>query len=86
MEGTRLAGMYRAGEYTPPTLDEYAEGAAYIISHLHPDIILHRITGDCPRDLLVAPEWNLDKYGIISAVVKKLERDGLRQGSLFSEN
>lgn len=86
MEGTRLAGMYRAGEYTPPTLDEYAEGAAYIISHLHPDIILHRITGDCPRDLLVAPEWNLDKDGIISAIVKKLERDGLRQGSLFSEN
>lgn len=86
MEGTELARMYRDGEYTPPTLDEYAEGASYIISHIHPDIILHRITGDCPRDLHVAPEWNLDKDGIIAAVIKKLEIKGLRQGSLFSEN
>ena len=86
MEGTELARMYRAGEYTPPTLDEYAEGAAYIISHVHPDAILHRITGDSPRDLHVAPDWNLDKDGIIAAVIKKLEDQGLRQGSLYSEN
>ena len=86
MEGTELARMYRAGEYTPPTLDEYAEGAAYIISHIHPDIILHRITGDCPRELLIAPEWNRDKDGIIAAVNKKLESQSLRQGDLFSEN
>ena len=86
MEGTELARMYRAGEYTPPTLDEYAEGAAYIISHVHPDAILHRITGDSPRDLHVAPDWNLDKDGIIAAVIKKLEEQGLRQGSLYSEN
>ena len=86
MEGTELARMYRAGEYTPPTLDEYAEGAAYIISHVHPDAILHRITGDSPRDLHVAPDWNLDKDGIIAAVIKKLESQGLRQGSLYSEN
>ena len=86
MEGTELARMYRDGEYIPPTLDEYAEGAAYIISHIHPDIVLHRITGDCPRDLHIAPDWNLDKDGIIAAVVKKLEEQGLRQGSLYSEN
>lgn len=85
MEGTELARMYRDGEYTPPTLDEYAEGAAYIISHIHPDVVLHRITGDAPRDLHIAPDWNLDKDGIIAAVVKKLESQGLRQGSLFYE-
>jgi radical SAM protein (TIGR01212 family) len=86
MEGTRLAEMYRAGKYTPPTLDEYSEGAAYIISHLHPDIVLHRITGDCPRELLIAPDWNVNKDGIIAAINKKLEEKGLSQGDLFSEN
>ncbi len=86
MEGTRLAEMYRAGKYTPPTLDEYAEGAAYIISHLHPDIVLHRITGDCPRELLIAPDWNVNKDGIIAAINKKLEEKGISQGDLFSEN
>lgn len=86
MEGTELARMYRDGEYQPPTLAEYAEGAAYIISHIHPSVILHRITGDCPEDLLIAPEWNRDKDAVINAIVKKLEDGGLRQGSLFDES
>lgn len=72
MEGTVLANMYRKKAYTPPTLDEYAETVAKIISLLPGDMIIHRITGDCPRDMLVAPEWNRDKNAIISAINQKL--------------
>ena len=82
MEGTRLADMYRNGEYIPPSREEYVRLAAKSIASLREDMIVHRITGDCPDGMLVAPEWNRDKNRIIEEIRKTLERDGLRQGSL----
>ena len=83
MEGTKLAKMYKDGMYTPPTLDEYVESTAYVISHISGNLTVHRITGDCPEGLLVAPRWNADKNAIISAIQKKLRDSGLSQGSLY---
>ncbi len=83
MEGTRLADMYRRGEYTPPTLEEYIEAAIYILTHISPDIIIHRLTGDCPRELLLAPEWNSDKHKIINLIANKLSEMSFSQGSLY---
>ncbi len=82
MEGTRLAEMYRQKLYTPPTLSEYAEAAAMAIAHIPEGIVLHRITGDCPDGMLIAPDWNKDKNAVISAINRALSERGLRQGSL----
>lgn len=68
MEGTALADMYRKGLYCPPTKEEYIRLCAGAIERLRKDIVVHRITGDCPGDLLVAPDWNRDKNGVINAV------------------
>ncbi|MBQ8302322.1 MAG: TIGR01212 family radical SAM protein [Clostridia bacterium] len=81
MEGTRLADMYRAGLYTPPTMSEYIEGAVYIITHISPAVVIHRLTGDCPRELLVAPEWNRSKSEVINGIVYKMQLEGLSQGA-----
>lgn len=70
--GTRLADMYESGEFTPISREEYVKSAVYILSHINPDTVVHRITGDCPRGLLLAPEWNTDKNGIISEIRKTL--------------
>ena len=85
MDGTALAGMYREGLYVPPTMEEYVSLAARSIARLRPDMIVHRITGDCPDGLLVAPEWNKDKNKVIAEIRATLERDGMRQGSLYSK-
>ena len=84
MEGTRLADMYREKLYTPPTLLEYAEAAAECLGYISPDIIIHRITGDCPRDLLVAPDWNKNKNEIIDSVRRAMEKKKIKQGSLIN--
>ena len=86
MEGTRLAEMYRLGEYTPLTLDEYADLAAEAIARARPDIVLHRITGDCPRNMLVAPEWNGGKSRVIDAIRQRLRQMGQGQGSLYESS
>ena len=83
MEGTALADMYHRGEYDPPSLEEYARLCARSIARLRPDTVVHRITGDCPDGLLVAPEWNKDKNRVINLIRNKLLSDGLCQGSLY---
>ena len=80
MKGTKLAEAYDKGEYTPPSLEEYVDSAIYIITHISPNITIHRLTGDCPRDMLVAPLWNKDKNEIINTIVYKMQENGLSQG------
>ena len=83
MKGTKLEKMYLDGKYVPPTLDEYVEAAAYVLCHISPDMIVHRVTGDCPRDLLVAPDWNRDKNNIINRINRRMAESGWSQGCLF---
>ena len=83
MKGTRLEEMYESGEYTPPTLAEYINCAVYILTHISPKVIIHRLTGDCPRDLLVAPDWNRSKNEIINTIVYKMQLEGLSQGCKY---
>ena len=74
MEGTALADMYRRGEYTPISQDEYTDAVTYILKNIPSEWVVHRLTGDCPKDLLVAPEWNLKKNETINKIVEKLGR------------
>ena len=83
MEGTALADLYRRDEYIPMTRETYVTLAARSIARLRPDIIIHRITGDCPEGLLVAPLWNRDKSGVIEDIRRALSGWGMKQGSIF---
>ena len=82
MTGTELENMYLRGDYTPPSMDYYTDMAVYIITHIKSDIIVHRLTGDCPRDMLAAPDWNGQKNKVIQTIVDKMAQNGLSQGSL----
>ena len=81
MRGTRLCDMYERGEYTPQSFDEYCGRVVSALARLRNDIIVHRITGDCPRGKLIAPEWNNRKKLVRNAVERALEEQNLTQGS-----
>lgn len=83
MQDTYLAKMYANGEYTPPTMNEYIDSVVYILTHISPRVIVHRLTGDCPRDMLVAPAWNSAKTEIINTIVYKMQEKGLFQGCKY---
>ena len=82
MEGTGLAEMYREKLYTPPTLDEFAETCAKCLGYIPRETVIHRLTGDCPRDMLIAPAWNADKSSVISKINEKMTEMAIQQGSL----
>ena len=85
VKNTRLADLYNAGEYQPITLENYIESAAYILTHINPEIIIHKISGDAPRDLLLAPDWNLHKKWIMNGIDKYLKENNLYQGMYYKK-
>ena len=66
---TKLNKMYEEGIYSPISLEYYLDELCYIITHIRKDIILHRISGDAPKDMLVAPSWNSHKKLVLNLQV-----------------
>ena len=85
IKNTVLENMYINGLYTPLSLDEYIDLACYSISILNPNFIIHRISGDAPKDFLVAPDWNSHKKWIMNGIQKKLNQDDLWQGKFYNQ-
>ena len=83
VENTALANMYKNGSYTPISLEYYLESLVYVITHISPDIIIHRLSGDAPKDLLIAPDWNSHKKWVINSIEKLLKERNLYQGIFF---
>ena len=77
---TKLNEMYENNQYSPITLEYYLDELCYIITHLRKDIILHRISGDAPKDMLVAPSWNSHKKLVLNGIDKILREKDLYQG------
>lgn len=76
--------MYDAGEYSPLDLDEYIELATFTLTHLRKDFIIHRISGDAPKDILVAPSWNAHKKWIMNGIDKNETRQSYTRNVLFN--
>ena len=81
---TKLNKMYEEGIYSPISLEYYLDELCYIITHIRKDIILHRISGDAPKDMLVAPSWNSHKKLVLNGIDKILRERDLYQGMYYS--
>ena len=84
IKNTVLAKMYEKGIYTPISLEDYLDGLVYVLTHIHPDLVIHRITGDAPKDLLLAPNWNLHKKWVMNGLEKILRENNLWQGMYYN--
>ncbi|MBO5476440.1 MAG: TIGR01212 family radical SAM protein [Clostridia bacterium] len=85
ISNTKLEDMYKNNTYSPISLEYYLESLCYVLTHINPDIIIHRISGDAPKDLLVAPSWNSHKKLVLNGIDKILREKDLYQGMYFSK-
>ncbi len=84
VKNTPLERIYRAGNLKVfETPQDYAYVAALFIAHLSPKIVVHRLAGRAPSDMLVAPEWTANKFLPIQAIENELKKQGLYQGKLL---
>lgn len=80
---TVLEDLYKQGKYNPITLEYYVDKVCNIISLLRKDIVVCRITGDAPKDMLVEPKWNARKKIVLNAINNELEKRNIFQGDKF---
>ncbi|MBI5682340.1 MAG: TIGR01212 family radical SAM protein [Deltaproteobacteria bacterium] len=80
---TKLEDMYKNGEIKLMGLDEYANTAVDFLERIYPETIIHRLCGDTSRELLIAPNWSVNKFPIIDRIHKIMEERDTYQGSLL---
>lgn len=80
LKGTELEKMYLENKFKVLTLDEYIDITVSQICLLNEDVVIHRISGDAPKDLLVAPLWSLKKFVVMNEIDKKMRKENLYQG------
>ncbi len=84
LENTDLASIYKKTPFYLPTMDEYFALLGKLLSRLRPDIVIHRLTGDGPKSLLLAPLWTANKRLVLNAMQKYLKDADIWQGKEFS--
>lgn len=84
LDGTDLGILYQNGQYQPLDKDAYLEDVIACIARLSPEIVIHRVTGDGPSDLLLAPMWSRNKRDVLNTLHHLLKQQNVYQGCLYS--
>ena len=76
LKGTDLEKNYREGLVTPLSEDEYINLLKKCTALIPDDVVIHRLTGDGDKKLLIAPLWSADKKHVWNRIQKEvLSRD-----------
>lgn len=84
LRGTDLATDYENGLFHTYERDEYLSLLIDCLGRIRPDIVIHRITGDGPKDLLIAPLWASRKREVLNLLHHRMKEEQAFQGSHFS--
>jgi len=83
MEGTPMERMVQKNMLRLLERDEYVDLIVRQLEVIHPEIVMHRITGDGPRENLVGPWWSINKWEILNQIDDTLAERDTWQGRLF---
>jgi len=85
MKDTPMVQLYERGKLVFLEMDEYVSLVAESIALLPERIVIHRTTGDAPRDLLIGPMWSLKKWEVLNAIDDYFKNQDLYQGKNYKE-
>ena len=84
LEGTDLGTYYQNTGFHVLEEEEYVDLILSCIEHLRPDITVHRITGDGPKELLMAPHWSSAKRSVLNHIHHAMKEKNCWQGKALS--
>lgn len=82
LEDTDLANLYSKEAFRVLSKEEYLDILIDCIEHLSQKIVIHRVTGDGPKRLLIAPKWSGNKRDVLNSLHRLMKERGSRQGRL----
>lgn len=80
LKGTDLASYYPSDTLHVLSMDEYLDWIVTALTCLPEEMVIHRLTGDGPKDLLLAPLWSSRKREVLNNLHKKMKEENLWQG------
>lgn len=80
LRGTDLEKMYRQGDFQTLSKEAYIDILCDCIEVLPPTTVIHRLTGDAPKALLVAPAWSANKKDVLNSIQKAFRERNIQQG------
>lgn len=84
LKHTKLALEYEQEPFSLFELEEYCDFVIDCLEQLPPEMVIHRLTGDGPRNLLIAPQWSTDKKRVLNTIYKRIKERNTYQGRLYS--
>lgn len=85
LRGTDLAADYERGLFSVYSMEEYLDLLIDCLEHLRPDLVIHRITGDGPKALLIAPQWSSHKRTVLNTLHREMKLRDTWQGKLYQQ-
>lgn len=85
LKHTDLATYYEKHPFPIYTLEEYTDLILACINELRPDIVIHRITGDGPKSLLIAPLWSGHKKLVLNTIHHQMKEQDCYQGKHYKK-
>lgn len=85
MKNTNMVKQYEQGILKFFEMDEYVDLICNAVGRIPQQMVIHRLTGDAPRDLLIGPMWSLRKWEVLNAIDAELKRRNIYQGKLLEE-
>ena len=83
MKNTPLVKLYEEGELEFLSQEDYIEILCKSVEMLPENMVIHRLTGDAPRELLIGPMWSLKKWEVLNAIDKAMVDNDVYQGKKF---
>lgn len=83
LQGTDLALDYKKGLFQALSMEDYFTILFRCLEVLPPSLVIHRLTGDGPKSLLLAPQWSANKKLVLNAMRRAMDEAGVKQGRLF---
>ncbi|MGN0554420.1 MAG: TIGR01212 family radical SAM protein [Candidatus Fimenecus sp.] len=80
LKGTDLEKIYRSGAFHTLEKEEYIDLLCDCIEVLPQNTVIHRLTGDAPKALLVAPTWSSNKKDVLNSIHRAFLARDIRQG------
>ncbi|MEC1720550.1 TIGR01212 family radical SAM protein [Schinkia azotoformans] len=82
LKGTPMVKQYEKGLLQFLSFEDYVNLVCDQLEIFPPEIVIHRITGDGPPDLMIGPMWSLKKWEVLNAIDAELKRRDSWQGKL----
>jgi radical SAM protein (TIGR01212 family) len=83
LKGTPMVKQYEKGMLDFLSQEDYVDLVCDQLEILPPEMIVHRITGDGPIDLMVGPMWSVNKWEVLNAIDDELKRRDSYQGKFY---